>query len=159
VGAESQLATGIKQPRLMTRDETDTIRRRIMELCLRAYEPETRRGAVPPDIDRGALRVTTQTHGKREIWFVTCPTVWTRIDAVTLLHRLIGFEWRKKNVVLPLLPSSPELVLEALSNALGKKAGRQLLLDYGSALESGRYPEHRRFTRETLLSLAGAAAR
>lgn len=157
-GNGEQLGAGAGVPRLLTRDDTDYIRRRIIEWCLRAYEPQTRRALPPPDIDRGVLRLVLASRRAPELWIAGCPTLWDRIDAVTLLHRLIGFEWRHGKQVLPLLPSTPQQLLEAVTTALGAQPGRDLLARYAAALESGRHPEHRRFTRRTLLGLIGEPA-
>jgi len=158
VGNAQQLATGGSTVRLLTQADTDVIRTRLLELCLRAYDPAARRALPPPDVERGALRVKSAGRGNIELWITGCPTLWDRIDPVTLFHRLAGFEWQRGNFALPLLPTSPDQILVATTAALGKKNGRELLAHYTAALESGRYPEHRRLTRQTLRMLLGDTA-
>ena len=152
-GNREQLATTGRLPRLLTRADTDRIRQRVIELCLRAHEPETRRALPPPELVRGALRIERTPRGKPEPYFASCTALWDRVDAVALFHRLVGFEWRHANEVLPLLPSEPGMLLDACVNALGKEAGLGLLSNYADAIESKRFPEHRRLTRDWLLRL------
>jgi hypothetical protein len=151
-GNREQLATAGRTPRLLTRDDTDRVRRRVIELCLRAHDPESRRATPPPDLYRGALRLSRTARGS-EPFFAGCATVWDRTDAIALLHRLIGFEWRSGNNVLPLLPTSPDILVEACINALGKETGRALLRNYANAIESRRFPEHRRLTHADLIDV------
>jgi hypothetical protein len=152
-GNREQLAEAGRVPRLLTRADTDHIRRRLIELCLRAHEPETRRAIPPPELVRGALRIERTPRGRPEPFIASCTALWDRVDAIALLHRLVGFEWRRGNDVLPLLPSEPSMLVDACVNALGKKAGDALLTGYASALESRRFPEHRRLTRDRLAQI------
>ncbi len=157
-GNTDQLATGSPIAKLLTRHDTDHVRRRIVELCLRAFDPAARRAMPPPDIARGSLRLALQARSVPELWFTSCPMLWERLDAVTLLHRLAGFEWKQGNLMLPLLPPSHHDLLSAVTSALGKQGGRDLLTQYAAALEAGRFPEHRRFPRSAVSEILGESA-
>jgi hypothetical protein len=104
-------------------------------------------------VARGALRLARAARGAFEPLIAGCPVLWERISAISLIDRVIGFEWRADGLILPLLPSSPELFIEAVTNELGREPGRALLTDYAAAVAAGRCPQHRRLTAGTLTSL------
>lgn len=146
IGQRDQLLAYTESPRLLSLDATDAVKQHVFELCLHSFDPRTHTAMPPPDLLRGAMRLSARDLAQGRIVLCGCPFLWDHIDPVSLLHRLTGFDWKEGNRQMPLLPADHALLRDALIAALGKAAAREWTRDYVTALENGRYKPHHRFT-------------
>lgn len=146
VGQRDQMRVYTASPRLLSVDATDDVKRNVIELCLRSFDPRTHTAMPPPDLVRGAMRLSTREPGRARVVLCGCPFLWDHIDPVALLHRLTGFDWKEGNKQMPLLPTDQALLGEAMIAALGEAPARAWAKDYVAALGSGRYKPHHRFS-------------
>jgi len=159
VGGPEQLLAYSSSPRLLSRDATDKIKTRVLEICLRSFDPRARTAMPPPDLQRGTMRLATKTGAAGEVVITGCPYIWDHLDHVGLFHRLTGFDWKEGDRSMPLLPANHDLFREAIVAALGKATARDWAKDYAAALDLGRYKPHHRFSRESLSALRESLAR
>lgn len=145
IGQRDQLVAYSTSPRLLSVDATDAVKQHIIELCLRSFDPRTRTAMPPPDLLRGAMRLSTRDLPQGRVVLCGCPFLWDHIDPAALLHRLTGFDWKEGNQQMPLLPADHALLRDAMLAALGKADAREWARAYVTALENGRYKPHHRF--------------
>ncbi len=159
IGGPEQFIAYSASPRLLSRDVTDKIKGRILEICMRSFDPRARTAMPPPDLQRGTLRLSARAGAAGEFVITGCPFLWDHMDHVGLIHRLTGFDWKEGDRGMPLLPADHGLLREAMIIALGKPTSREWLKEYAAALEQGRYKPHHRFSLDALASLRESLAR
>ncbi len=153
IGGPEQLIAYSASPRLLGRDATDKIKSRVIEICLRSFDPRARTAMPPPDIQRGTMRLSSRAGASGEIVIAGCPFLWDHLDHVGLLHRLTGFDWKEGDRAMPLLPGDHSLLRESMVAALGKSTARVWTKEYAAALDQGRYKPHHRFSRDSVTDL------
>ena len=156
IGGPEQLLAYSASPRLLSRGATDTIKCRVIEICLRSFDPRARTAMPPPDLQRGTLRLSARAG---DLVIAGCPYLWDHMDNVGVFHRLTGFDWKEGDRAMPLLPTDLSLFRESIVSALGKATARDWAKDYAAALELGRYKPHHRFSLEALADLRDSLAR
>ncbi len=146
IGQRDQMMAYTASPRLLSVDATDHVKRQVIELCLRSYDPRTHTAMPPPDLVRGAMRVNMRDAAQPRVVLCGCPFLWDHIDPVALLHRITGFDWKEGNRQMPLMPTDHALVAEAMLAVFDKVTARAWARDYVAALENSRYKPHHRFS-------------
>lgn len=159
IGQRDQLVGYSRSPRLLSLDATDAVKQRVLELCMRSFDPRTHTAMPPPDLLRGAMRLGTRDLTQGRVVLCGCPFLWDHIDPASLMHRLTGFDWKEGDRQMPLMPADHGLLRDAMVTALGKAVAREWTRDYLTALENGRYKPHHRFSLAEASQLRDALAR
>lgn len=153
-----QFRSAVPEPKLLSQSDSDALKRRILELCLRSYDPRARNAMPPPNLENGALRITLPKKSRPDAFIAECRELWTRLTPATLLHRLTGFDWTADGVPVRLLPRDPQLLVQALVNAFGKRDALVWLRDYHAVLQAKKFTPHHRLPEtgvaDTIASLA-----
>lgn len=153
-----QFTIGHPQPKLLSQNDSEALKRRLLELCFRSYHAPDGSAMPPPRLDQGALRLITHANARPEPIVAECRTLWTGLTTTSLLHRVTGFDWTAQGVPVPLLPRDPGLLSQALINALGKDDAIRWLTAYRDTLDRGDLTEHHRLPASTIAQLVEALA-
>lgn len=142
----------IESPRLarMTPAQTQAVKRRMIEIILRTYDPKRRNAMSIPLVPVGDFIAAKQAKGTPQLKLNACTDMQNRVSPVKMIHRIVSAEWNVNNRLYCLMPSGPSEFVQALTNALGKEDAMDWLRRYKKAVKSERLPELSRLDLYTL---------
>ena len=152
MGLQNNLNFNVKTPRItrMTPTQTESVKRRMVEIILRTYDP-TRRNAmsipISPVTDFFASKPAS---GTPHIKLAACTDMQNRVSPAKMIHRIVSAEWVINKKVFCLMPSDASEMMQAITNALGKESAIDWLTQYKKAVKAKRLPELPRFDLFTL---------
>ena len=138
-----------KEKHSFTREETERIKQRIVEIVVRTYDAGRRNCMAMPDIASGDFVVTRPKGGSPRVKLIACREILRNVRPARLIHEIVSAKWTSAGKSFYLQPSDPKWFFEAVLNASGKERGRLWLAQYAGAVKSGKFPESER------LSLSG----
>ena len=152
---QNDLKFALKSNRLerMTHTQTQSAKRRMVEIILRSYDPGRRNAMSIPLNPVDSFIAAKPTKGNPQIKLCACTDMQNRVSPAKLIHRIVGAEWNVRKQIHALLPDDPEQFVQALHNALGKTEATDWLHQYRKSVASGRLPEFHRLDLYTLEQL------
>ena len=142
-----RLFINVAKPIPFTTAQTEALKRRMLEIILRTYDPVRRNCMAIPQLASGDFVVSKPTRTKKpQLMLIACRDMENRISPPQLIRRIIEAEWPWGKRVYRLMPSEPEEFVQALVNALGKEEAMTWLSSYKKAVTKGRMTEDERFS-------------
>lgn len=148
-----QLFINIPNKQTFNRDQTQALKRRMVEIVLRTYDPKGRTCMGMPQLASGDFVVSKPGQGNAKLKLIACRELLQRISPARLFHEILHAEWDWSGKSYRLAPESPTDIVQALHNAYGKKEATRWLDLYRIAVKAGRFPESRYFPLDDLTAL------
>ncbi len=143
-----QLFINIANKKVFNRDQTQALKRRMVEIVLRTYDPKGRTCMAMPQLASGDFVVTKPDSGAPKLKLIASREILQRMSPARLLHEINHAQWDWAGKLYRLAPESPREMVQALHNAYGKKEATRWLGLYDTALRAGRFPESPNFTMD-----------
>lgn len=138
------------KPVRFTAPETQAIKRRMLEIILRTYDPARRNGMSIPLSPVSDFLAIKASRGTPQLMLTACTDMQNRVSPAKLIHRIVSAEWKVNKNTYNLTPDDPTELLQALTNALGKQDAIEWLTQYKKAVKAKRLPELPRLDLFTL---------
>jgi hypothetical protein len=123
---------------LLSRDDSDAVKRDVLAACLAAYDLRAREGIVPPPLSDQALRLVEKKGAPPRIQIAFINKTWQRLDQLAYLERIVDFTWRDGDRREPLAPLDPAIFVDAVIKAVGPKRALSLLKQYLERIKRAR---------------------
>lgn len=136
--------------RVLTKADREAIKRRIIEIIVRTYDPKERDCMEMPQLASGDFVISRPKQGPPQLRLIACRRMLRRMTPSKLLNTIATARWRVGNGDFHLLPEDPAELRQALTNALGKSEALRWLENYSEALRRKRFAGTRRLPRSTI---------
>jgi hypothetical protein len=141
-----QLYVNVANKQTFTPTQSQALKRRMVEIVLRTYDPKGRTCMGLPQLASGDFVVTKPGLGTPKLKLIACREMLQRMSPARLLNEINHAEWEWSGKPYRLAPDSSRDMVQALHNAYGKKEATRWLELYRKAVNAGRFPESRHFT-------------
>jgi hypothetical protein len=124
-----------------THVQSQALKRRMVEIILRTYDPVRRNGMAIPQLLSGDFFVTGVSKVASQLKIMGCREIQNRVSPIKMVHRILdaAWDWNKRPYILA--PDDPREIVQAFVNALGKETAMEWLSDYKKAVIGKRLPE------------------
>ena len=129
-------------PHTFTRDQTEALKQRIVEIVVASYDPNQKTAMAIPQVASGDFVVTRTKSGVPRIKLIACRTLQKRVTPPRLIDRLVRAEWAWGEKTFRLVPVDPADFIAALQAALGKEETKRWLAAYERAVKVGAVKKH-----------------
>ena len=136
-----------------THIQTQALKRRMVEIILRTYDPVRRNGMAIPQMLSSDFFVTTPGKTTAQLKIMGCREMQNRVSPMKLIHRVLDAEWEWHKRPYALAPDDPREIIQAFVNAVGKATAMEWFSDYKKAVKAKRLPELENFDLETMEEL------
>lgn len=134
-----QFFVNIPSPVRMNKDQTQQLKRRMVEMVIRSYDPVKRNCMAIPQIASGDFVVTLPGKQNPRLKLIACRELSTRVSPSKLLHSILTAEWEWSGKPIRLAPESYEDWEQALHNALGKSRAVDWMAVYRKDVKKKKY--------------------
>jgi hypothetical protein len=143
-----QFFVNIPKPVRMNNAQTQQLKRRMVEMVIRSYDPVKRNCMAIPQIASGDFVVTLPGKQNPRLKLIACRELTPRVSPSKLIHSLLSAEWEWSGEQVRLAPDSYEDWEQALNNALGKNRAKDWMAVYRKDVELKRYPKLKKIDPE-----------
>ncbi len=133
-----------------THQQSQALKRRMVEIILRTYDPVRRNGMAIPQLLSGDFFVTAPGKNLSQVKIMGCREMQNRVSPMMLVHRILDAAWDWNKRPYALAPDDPREVVQAFVNAVGKETAMEWLGDYKKAVKSKRLAQLEHFDIETM---------
>ncbi|MFP6583195.1 MAG: hypothetical protein VCD00_11665, partial [Candidatus Hydrogenedentota bacterium] len=143
----NNLYINIPTPVQFDKKQTQALKRRMVEIVVRSYDPTRRNCMAIPQLASGDFVVSKAAKNVNpQLKVIACRDMENRISPAQLIHRLIEAEWEWNKNIYFFTPDDPRELIQALTNALGKADAMDWLSQYRKSVKVKRLPENERFS-------------
>lgn len=147
VQKNNNLSLGDPITERFTKAQTQALKRRMVEIVVRSYDPVRRNGMSIPEITSGDFKGTKAAKNTNPLLKVTaCRDMENRISPAQLLHKMLESQWEWNKSIYHFTPDDPRELIQALTNALGKADAMDWFSQYYKSVKVKRLPENERFS-------------
>ncbi len=133
-----QFFINTRTPHLFSKAETETLKKQMVGIIARLYDPETATGIELPQIASGDFVVTAPGRGGLKLKLIACRRVLRRVTPQKLIDAVIHAEWMWGDRPFRLVPNDPRDFVDGLIGAVGKDMTREWLRAYREAVAAGK---------------------
>jgi len=141
VNKNLQFFINIQHPQAFSREQTEGIKGRIIDVIARTYDPKSGDCMEIPQVTSGDFMVMKAKQGVPRIKLIACRRMVKRMTPAKILNRIAQNNWKWGREMFSLLPEQPGTVFTGLEAALGKELARVWITDYCRAVEGKTFPE------------------
>ena len=155
LGVQKNNCLRVNSPRSehFTHVQSQALKRRMVEIILRTYDPIRRNGMAIPQLLSSDFFVTNPGKNTSQIKIMGCREMQNRVSPIKLVHRILDAAWDWNKRPYALAPDDPREIFQAFVNALGKETTMEWFSDYKKAVTSKRLPELDRLDLQALEKL------
>lgn len=144
VRRDLMLFMNIDPPVPFSRDDSEAVKRRIMEIIIRSYDRPQRTCMEMPQIASGDFVVSPTPNGPPKLRLIACRRLITRMTPDRILHKILIADWAWGDKMFALAPNDPADIVQAMHNALGKEEAARWYGDYRAAVKRRRFRDAER---------------
>lgn len=135
--ARGLFSLGVDSPTPLSPRDTQSVKRRIVEIVVRSYNPRSRECMGMPNLPGGHV-VASCTKGRApQVKISGASRPLSRMTPARILDSLLRASWPHRGRTVPLVPDDPAEIAQALANALGKEGAATWLKQYANAVSRG----------------------
>jgi len=134
-----QFFVNIPKPVPFTKPQTQQLKRRMVEMVIRSYDPVKRSCMAIPQIASGDFVVTLPGKQAPRLKIIACRDLITGVSPSKLLHSILVAEWEWSDNQIRLAPDSYEDWEQALHNAIGKTRSNDWMTVYRQDVKKKRF--------------------
>ena len=128
-----------QRKKVYSKAQMEAIKAEVALAVLRSYDAESETAMEIPQISSGDLMVTPPQKTEPRIKITGCRRLLKNATPAKLIHRIVSAEWETEEAIFSLAPEDPNVIAEAVYNALGRETGRMWFQHYLHALDRGRF--------------------
>ncbi|HIJ66384.1 MAG TPA: hypothetical protein HPP77_10585 [Candidatus Hydrogenedentes bacterium] len=141
VGKTRQLVLGVERPRLLSNAQAEDVKAHILEIMARSYDAGSGEYMGVPDIGGGAVHAAVPKRGAVKIKLMTCGPMKRYRGPAGFVHTLVAATYNVGRHKLPMAPTEPSRIIQALAKARGEQEASRWLDQYVKAVRRGSLPE------------------
>ena len=143
VGRNHQFFMNTTKRHVFSRQETERLKQRMIEIIVRTYDPVRHECMVMPQITSGDFVVTAPRGAPPRLKLIACRNISRRMTPAKVIDQIAGEKWNWAGRPLRLLPANPADLFEAITNALGKKGASNWLSAYTEGVARKKFHQRR----------------
>lgn len=116
-----QFFTNVPHPHTFTIEETNQIKRKIIETIINLYDEKKKVSIALPEIASGDFVIKRSPSGQHKIKLIACRKIIKSISPPELIAKIMTTSWRWGSNKFHLLPDEPTDFLTAFYNVLGEE--------------------------------------
>ena len=150
VGKDLKFFINEARPRSFSKGDTEELKRQVVEIIARSYDPKTKQCMAIPEVASGDFVVTRPKNSAPKLKLIACRKIGQRTSPAKVVDAIVSAHWPWGSRHFFLAPEDPKILVDGLTAALGRdESGRWIRL-YKSAVQAGRYRESKHMTRDDL---------
>jgi hypothetical protein len=157
LGADAQFTLETAPPEAFSREDTDYLKARIVELVARTYDPAQQRCMETPQIPLGDFMASKPKRGAPRLKLIGCRRILSNVSPERMIHMCASATNDADDRSFSLAPEDPRLIHDGLARAVGREKAAHWMRAYAAALARGELREPASLTREDAEQLAGRA--
>lgn len=150
IGRNRLFLANPQTPQGFSHAQTEGLKRQIVEIMARTYNPGKRAALDVSDMGPGDFAVTKPRTRLPRIMLMACRRLRLRMTPAKLVHEIVGAELDYQGRSIPLAPQDPAVLLQGLADGAGKANARIWLSQYREAVARGKLPEQDTFPLQAL---------
>lgn len=144
VGRNHQFFMNTTKRHVFSRQETERLKQRMIEIIVRTYDPVRHECMAMPQITSGDFVVTAPRGAPPpRLKLIACRNISRRMTPAKVIDRIAGEKWNWAGRPLRLLPADPADLFEAFTNALGTRSASNWLSAYTEGVARKKFHQRR----------------